>query len=214
MNLIQVNDVLPYFISDADTSASEVWCQTVSFRKGENYLVSASSGAGKSSLLAYLFGERNDYKGDILFDGKKIDSLNANAWCDIRKKNISFVFQGLKLFPELTVHENIVIKNRLTRFKSIKEINQLLDETGLAAKKNEKAAKLSFGQQQRAAVVRALCQPFDFLFLDEPFSHLDETNIEILSGIVSRELQERQAGLILCSLGREYLFNYQTRLKL
>jgi ABC-type lipoprotein export system ATPase subunit len=214
MNLIQVNDVLPYFISDADTSASDIWRQTVSFRKGENYLISAASGTGKSSLLAYLFGERKDYKGDISFDEKKINSLNANAWYDIRKKNISFVFQGLKLFPELTVHENIVIKNRLTRFKSNKEINQLLEETGLAGKKNEKAARLSFGQQQRVAIVRALCQPFDFLFLDEPFSHLDEINIGILSDIVSRELHKRQAGLNLCTLGRDYLFDYQTRLKL
>jgi ABC-type lipoprotein export system ATPase subunit len=214
MDLIQVNNVLPHFISGADAFASEIWCKEVSFRKGENQLVSATSGAGKSSLLAYLFGERNDYQGDILFDGKKNTTLNPKAWHDIRTRQISFIFQGLRLFPELTVYENIVIKNRLTRFKSNKEINQLLDELGMADKKNEKAARLSFGQQQRVAIVRALCQPFDFLFLDEPFSHLDDANIEILSNIISKELQIRQAGMILCSLGPGYLFNYQNRIKL
>jgi ABC-type lipoprotein export system ATPase subunit len=214
MNQIQVNDVLPHFISGTDASVSEIWRKKATFKKGEYYLLSASSGAGKSSLLSFLFGERNDYQGDILFNETKIDSLSSKEWRDIRRSQISFVFQGLRLFPGLTAFENILLKNRLTHYKTEDEIVRLLNYLGLAAKKDEKAGRLSFGQQQRVAILRALCQPFDFLFLDEPFSHLDEANIEILSELLLNELQMRQAGMIICSLGQGYLFDYQYCMKL
>jgi ABC-type lipoprotein export system ATPase subunit len=214
MNQIQVNDVLPHFISGTDASVSEIWRKKVTFKKGEYYLLSASSGTGKSSLLSFLFGERNDYQGDVLFDETKIDSLSSNEWRDIRRSQISLVFQGLKLFPGLTAFENILLKNHLTRYKTEDEISRLLNYLGLSAKKDEKAGRLSFGQQQRVAILRALCQPFDFLFLDEPFSHLDEANIEILSELLLNELQLRQAGMIICSLGQKYSFNYQQCMKL
>jgi ABC-type lipoprotein export system ATPase subunit len=205
---------LPYFISGTDASVSEIWCKKAIFKKGEYYLLSASSGAGKSSLLSFLFGERNDYQGDILFDETKIDALCSKEWREIRRKQISLVFQGLRLFPELTTFENIILKNRLTNYKTEDEIIRLLNYLGLAGKKDEKVALLSFGQQQRVAILRALCQPFDFFFLDEPFSHLDEANIEILSELILKELQIRQAGMIICSLGQKYAFNYQHCLKL
>jgi ABC-type lipoprotein export system ATPase subunit len=214
MNQIQVNDVLPHFISGTDASVSEIWRKKVIFQKGEYYLLSASSGAGKSSLLSFLFGERNDYRGDILFDETEINAISHKEWCDIRRNQISLVFQGLKLFPDLTAFENIILKNRLTHYKTVDEIIHLLNYLGLAAKKDEKTARLSFGQQQRVAILRALCQPFDFLLLDEPFSHLDEANIEILFELILEELQTRQAGMVICSLGQKYSFNYQCCMKL
>jgi ABC-type lipoprotein export system ATPase subunit len=214
MNLIRVNGILPRFISGTDNPVSEIWCKEVHFKKGDYTLVSATSGAGKSSLLSFLFGERKDYQGNILFDEQEINIFRAKDWHDIRKNRISFVFQGLRLFPELTAFENIVIKNRLTNFKTSGEIRHLLECTGLGDKENEKTACLSYGQQQRIAIIRALCQPFDFLLLDEPFSHLDEANIVILSNIILQELQNRHAGMILCSLGPDYSFHYQSRFKL
>ena len=214
MNSIQVNHLLPHFISDTEKPVSEIWCKEVTFNKGEYYLISASSGAGKSSLLSYVFGERKDYQGDILFDNQSITTLNSKGWNEVRKNKISFVFQGLRLFSELTALENILIKNQLTNYKTQEEIIHLLESVGLANKTNEKAARLSFGQQQRVACIRALCQPFDFLLLDEPFSHLDETNVEVLSNIIIQELQSRKAGMILCSLGPKYPFNYQHQLTL
>ena len=214
MNTIRVNNVLPCFISDTEASVSEIWRHEAVFRKGEYHLVSAVSGAGKSSLLSYIFGERRDYAGDIFYDDGKIDSLHPGEWSEVRQNQISFVFQGLRLFSELTAFENIDIKNRLSRHKTDDEIMCLLDRAGLAAKRNERAARLSYGQQQRVAVIRALCQPFDFLLMDEPFSHLDDANIEIMSNIITDELRNKRAGLILCSLGAEYPFEYNRRWKL
>jgi ABC-type lipoprotein export system ATPase subunit len=194
--------------------ASEIWLKDVNFNKGQYYLISAVSGTGKSSLLSYIFGERSDYTGDIFFDNKNIKSIKSAEWLNIRKKHIAFIFQGLRLFAELTVYENIELKNRLTKFKTKREIIELIEQFGMADKIDAKVRFLSFGQQQRVAIIRALCQPYDFLLMDEPFSHLDEPNIKLLSSLINHELQQQGAGLLLTSLGIKYPFEYYSVLKL
>jgi ABC-type lipoprotein export system ATPase subunit len=210
---IKLSRLQPSFISGVETSPSpEIWFGELCFRKGETVLISASSGQGKSSLLSYIFGERNDYAGEIRFDDRDINTLKKSEWQKIRKTELSCVFQGLRLFNGLTVMENIHLKNRLTQHKTTQEIIHLLEVAGLADKIDEKAGRLSFGQQQRVATVRALCQPFDFILMDEPFSHLDETNIAILAELITREIAQKNAAMILCSLGYEYPFNYHKKL--
>jgi len=214
LDLIHINNVLPSFFSASEVSGSEIWGRDVCFRKGEYHLVSAVSGAGKSSLLSYIFGEREDYTGNIIFDDIPLNSMKSADFSKLRQHKIGFVFQGLRLFSELTAFENIAIKNRLTDYKTNDEILSMLECAGLSEKHNEKAARLSFGQQQRVAIIRALCQPFDFLLMDEPFSHLDDDNIKTMANMVSHELKSRQAGLVLCSLGIEYPFDYCRKWKL
>ena len=206
--------LIPDFLSNVEISNSDIWGKEITFVKDEYHLISAVSGAGKSSLLSYLFGERSDYAGEIIFNDRIIDSFKSAEWSDIRQNRISFVFQGLRLFPELTAFENICLKNQLTSHKSDDEILFMLETAGLAGKCNEKAVRLSFGQQQRIAIIRALCQPFDFLFLDEPFSHLDDDNIGIMANMITKEVKSKQAGLLLCSLGVEYPFGYHKKWKL
>ncbi len=70
------------------------------------------------------------------------------------------------------------------------------------------------GQQQRVAIIRSLCQPFDFLLLDEPFSHLDKENIKIISKIINEEIKKQNASIILTSLDNEYFFDYDKILNL
>ena len=214
MNKIQVNHVIPDFISDTDNSVSEIWSKELTFQRGKNYLIRASSGKGKSSLFSYIFGERTDYAGNILLDNLNISTLTSTQWLEIRKTSISCVFQGLRLFPELTALENIIIKNQLTNHKTLSEIRSLFERLGIENKLDEKVARLSFGQQQRVAVIRALCQPFDFILMDEPFSHMDKENIIIVADIIREELAQRNASLLLSTLGEEYPFDYQQRLEL
>ena len=153
MDTIQVNHVLPYFISDTGVPVSEIWHKEVRFSRNKQYLVSASSGAGKSSLLSYIFGERTDYSGDFLYDDVSGNAMKTSEWTQLRTSVISCVFQGLRLFPELTAFENVSIKNQLTGHKTDEEIKQMFVEAGLENKMNEKVARLSFGQQQRIAVI-------------------------------------------------------------
>ena len=114
----------------------------------------------------------------------------------------------------MTVWENLKIKNNLTSFKSDNEIQSLLKKVGLYKKINNKVSQLSLGQRQRIAIIRSLCQPFDFLLMDEPFSNLDNDNIKILTELINLEVKKQNAGIILTTLNNEYLFKYDKILKL
>lgn len=175
------------------------------FKRGCRLCIHAESGGGKSSLLSFIYGNRNDYSGEILFDNKNIRSFSIPEWCDIRRKEIALLPQEMRLFPELTTIENIQLKNSLTRHKKIEEIEEMLDKLGILDKKDSLIGKMSIGQQQRVAIVRTLCQPFDFIFLDEPVSHLDETNNRIVAKLIENEALKSNAGIISTSVGNHLL---------
>ncbi len=180
---------------------SEVWQQNVTLERGKRYLISAESGTGKSSMCSYIYGYRQDYSGVIAFDGNDIRTLTVEQWCDIRQRHIAYLPQDMRLFGELTAMENVELKNRLTGFKKLEEIHHLFEIMGIADKENSLASKLSIGQQQRVAIIRTLCQPCDFILLDEPVSHLDDENNRIVADLITQEAARQGAGVIATSVG-------------
>lgn len=214
MDTIHLRQTLPQVFADRNSVVSDVWHKDLSFRKGESYLIEAASGTGKSSLCSYIYGYRNDYQGIISFDDTNIKAYSVKQWVDVRKHSLSMLFQDLRLFTELTALENVRLKNNLTAYKSKKEILALFDALGLSDKLHVKAGKLSFGQQQRVAFIRALCQPFDFLFLDEPVSHLDDANSRIMGRLAADEAVRRGAGIIVTSIGKQLDMPYGSMLQL
>ena len=96
-----------------------------------------------------------------------------------------------------------MVKNRLTSYRSESEVMGMLDRLELAHKAGEPAGRLSVGQQQRVAIVRALCQPFDFLLVDEPVSHLDVRNNATVASLIVEEATARQASVIVTSVGNK-----------
>ncbi|SHE93736.1 ABC-type lipoprotein export system, ATPase component [Bacteroides luti] len=214
MNNINLQQTLPNVFAERESIVSEVWKKNLEFRKGEIYLIEADSGTGKSSLCSYIYGYRNDYQGTFNFDKENIRNLSVSKWVDVRKHSLSMLFQELRLFSELTALENIQLKNSLTGYKSKKEIETLFEAMGIDDKYNSKVGKLSFGQQQRVAFIRSLCQPFDFIFLDEPISHLDETNGQIMGDLLMQEVKKQGAGVIVTSIGKHIELNYNKIFKL
>ena len=214
MNSIRLQKTLPTVFADRNTITSDIWHQDITFYKGKRYLIEAASGTGKSSLCSYIYGYRHDYQGIINFDGRNIRSLSVNEWVNSRRQSLSILFQELRLFPELTALENVQLKNRLTGKKKKKDILALFELLGITDKINEKAGKLSFGQQQRVAFIRCLCQPFDFIFLDEPVSHLDDENGTIMSRILSDEAEKQGAGILITSIGKHLVMEYDSIFKL
>lgn len=214
MDFIHLQQTLPQVFADRNSVSSDVWHQDLTFRKGEMYLIEAASGTGKSSLCSYIYGYRNDYQGIINFGETNIKSCSVRDWVELRKRSLSMLFQDLRIFSELTALENIQLKNQLTGYKKKKEIQAIFETLGIADKLNVKAAKLSFGQQQRVAFIRALCQPFDFLFLDEPISHLDDENSRIMGELIHREAEKQGAGVIVTSIGKHIELPYHKILKL
>jgi len=198
---IALNNTLPRVFAGHDGIHSDVWQQDIKLERGKRYLISAESGTGKSSMCSYIYGYRQDYSGTITFDGQDIRLLTVAQWCDIRQRHIAYLPQDMRLFGELTAMENVELKNRLTGFKSRDEIIKLFEAMGIADKVDSLASKLSIGQQQRVAIIRALCQPCDFILLDEPVSHLDDENNHIVARLIIEEAQRQGAGVIATSVG-------------
>ncbi len=201
METITLNNTLPRVFAGQDSIHSEIWLHDVTLERGKRYLISAESGTGKSSLCSYIYGYRQDYSGTIAFDGKDINTLTIDQWCDVRLRHIAYLPQDMRLFGELTAMENVELKNRLTSHKSRNEVLKLFEIMGIADKVDSLASKLSIGQQQRVAIIRTLCQPCDFIMLDEPVSHLDEENNRIVADLITQEADRQGAGIIATSVG-------------
>ena len=214
MNTIKLKGVVPEIFASNNELHSDVWLSDVEFEQGKRYLIKADSGTGKSSLLSYIYGQRGDYRGDIMFNDQNIQTLSSHDWCMVRQSMLSILFQDLKLFGELTALENVEIKNRLTKTQTSRVIKGWFEELGIADKLNSRADHLSYGQQQRVALIRALCQPFNFLLLDEPISHLDDRNGEVMRDIIIREATRQGAGIIATSIGKHMDMEYNKILSL
>lgn len=202
MDKITLENVVPAVFAGNESLTSDVWGKNLVFDKGRTYLVEAASGTGKSTMCSYIIGYRKDYSGRILFDDKDIRSFGDARWSDIRQLSISLLFQELRLFPELTAWENIAIKNQLTGHKSDAEIRGWFERLGIGDKKDCRLGLMSYGQQQRVAMIRALVQPFDFIVADEPISHLDDDNSCIMADIMHEEALQQGAGMIVTSIGK------------
>ena len=208
MDRITLYHTLPEVFAGKDYIDSDIWHQDVEFERGRFYQIEAASGTGKSSLCSYIYGYRSDYQGIINFDGNNIRNLSVKDWVNIRKQSLSMLFQDLRLFTELTAMENVLLKNSLTGFKKRKDIKNLFYELDIGDKMNVEVGKLSFGQQQRVALIRALCQPSDFIFLDEPVSHLDEVNARNMARILTEEAMKQGAGVVVTSIGKSLELDY------
>lgn len=207
-------DVFSGMESEEPVSRSQIWLRDVSLERPGRYMIEAESGTGKSSLCSFIYGMRADYRGTILFDGVDVRSFTPEQWCRLRTGSIAYLPQEMRLFPELTVMENIDIKNRLTGFRSATWIAGALERLGIAQKADAPAGRLSVGQQQRVAIIRALCQPFSFLLIDEPVSHLDERNNAIVAALVSEAADEAGAAVIATSVGNKISLTFNRTLLL
>jgi ABC-type lipoprotein export system ATPase subunit len=215
---IRSNSVIPnvFVGSLPEGGPSDVWQQVLNFHRGKSYLIEAASGRGKSSFCTFLCGLRSDYQGEIaLLDaqGHAIGKTKDEG-CILRRQSLAMMFQGHRLFPELTAVENVMLKSLLTNFYTEEQVRQMLIKLGLQNRLDTPCARLSLGQQQRVAFVRTLTQPADFFLLDEPISHLDMANAEIMSAMLKERQQKDGAGVIVTSIGNRLPYEYDNIIKL
>lgn len=205
IDTIQLDGVLPRVFRDSSgdrqVTSSKVWLSSLTFRRPEIYMVAAESGAGKSSLCSFIYGNRSDYEGRILFDGTDIRKFSIDRWCAIRRESIALLPQEMRIFPELTAMDNVLLKNRLTDRFTAAEIRVMFERLDISAKTDAVAGCLSVGQQQRVAIIRSLCQPFSFILLDEPVSHLDQRNNHAAARLIAEIAASQQASIIATSVG-------------
>jgi len=201
---IEFKHTVPYPLKSQKLDKSMVWNSNLLLESSTNFLVKSDSGKGKSTFISYCYGLRNDYEGDVIINDTELKLISLNQWSLIRKNQLSIVPQDLKLFPEMTAMENLLIKNNLTCHKKESEILNMLEILNMMEFKDQKASTLSLGQQQRIAIIRSLLQPFEILLMDEPFSHLDESNIEKALQLINNECSLQGASYIMTSLGYQY----------
>jgi ABC-type lipoprotein export system ATPase subunit len=201
MQLI-LNNLLPTYFPETRKENSEVWGKQLTFQPGDMVKIVAPSGSGKSSLMHFLYGLRNDYSGDIRYGNHSIKSFTAEDFASQRRDNVSIVLQDLRLLPEQSVYENLYIKHQLKPYHSAEKIREMAERLGIGSKLNSKCKTCSYGEQQRIAIIRGLLQPFQLLLLDEPFSHLDTNNSMKAMDLMMEEATARGAAIIFADLER------------
>lgn len=211
---ITFQKIMPIPLASIEHGPESIWGKEIELQAGKKIMLNASSGKGKSTFTHTIFGLRRDFAGKLMYDQTDITGFSPDEWTTIRKEKISVVFQDLQLFNNLSVKENLHIKNNLCQVFSDAELFEMLEMLEIGNKWDQSCGLLSMGQQQRVAIIRALCQPFKWLILDEPFSHLDKENSQRCLKLINKRCDELQAGFVLTTLGDSYDFTYDQELKL
>lgn len=140
-------------------------------------IIMGSSGSGKSTLLYLLSGLDNITAGEVYYQGQRIDDYTEGQMADFRTNKISFVYQAINLIPEFTIYENIVFPGYLTGKRKSdvqKRAHEVMTSMNIGHLKNRLPSQVSGGQQQRAAIGRALINNPEVIFADEPTGSLNE----------------------------------------
>lgn len=211
---ITFQNIMPQPLASIQHGADSIWGNEILLKHRKKIMLNAASGKGKSTFTNVIFGLRKDFEGKLLYDQIDTNNFSPDDWTKIRREKISVVFQDLQLFPTLTVKENLHLKNDLCHVFSDMELIQMLAELEIDNKWEQQCGLLSMGQQQRVAIIRALCQPFEWLILDEPFSHLDYENSQRSLKLINQRCDALNAGFVLTTLGESHDFTYDQEIKL
>jgi predicted ABC-type transport system involved in lysophospholipase L1 biosynthesis ATPase subunit len=144
-------------------------------KTGETVSIMGESGSGKSTLLHVLGGLDNPKSGSVHFKGQSVYGMSGVRRARFRAENVGFVFQSFHLLPELDILENVALPAMALRSggDAKERAADLLKEVGLGARIGHRPQELSGGEQQRAALARALMNAPDLIFCDEPTGNLD-----------------------------------------
>ncbi|MFI6600707.1 ABC transporter ATP-binding protein [Nonomuraea sp. NPDC050536] len=150
---------------------------TLDFPRGRFVAVMGPSGSGKSTLLNCAAGLDPPTSGSVVIGGVDLARLSETRRTELRRRHIGFVFQSYNLLPVLDVQENITLPLRLAGIRPDRAwLRELIDRVGLSDRLHHTPAELSGGQEQRAAIARALAARPDVVFADEPTGALDRTS--------------------------------------
>lgn len=173
---------------------------STSFHRGNSYAIVGSSGSGKSTLLHMIAGIEPLSSGSVNFNNTNIQKLPIQDKINLLQHNIGIIFQQSLLIHELSVIENIMLKQiiqgKLTANHQ-EHAQQLLSNINLLDKANCMPNVLSGGQQQRIALLRAIFQTPQFLLADEPTGNLDKTSSEQVIQLMFDYQKKYAMGLII-----------------
>ena len=174
--ILELNNVTKIFQSKERTFTA-LNNISLTIKKGEYLAIVGKSGSGKSTLLNMITGIDHPTKGKVIVNNTEVGKLNESKLAQWRGKNIGIVFQFFQLIPTLSISENILLAmefvNEIPKKEREKKVNDLLTQVGIINHKNKMPSALSGGEQQRAAIARALANNPDIIIADEPTGNLD-----------------------------------------
>jgi lipoprotein-releasing system ATP-binding protein len=200
-------------------AAELVLFENLSFEvgKGEMLAIVGQSGTGKSTLLHILGALEKPSAGEIYFGGQKLGSMSDDTAADFRNRKIGYVWQFHYLLPEFTAVENVampLLMRGMQKSEAEKEALGWLDKVGLQARASHRAGELSGGEQQRAALARALITRPEVLLADEPTGDLDSRTSDIVFELISRLHEEQQLSSLIATHNMSFAWRCHRVLKL
>ena len=179
------------FIIGNNTILSEL---NFSLDNGSHLIISGPSGSGKSTLINLMSGLYRPTSGHVSFESNDYSKLTDKDIDEMRAKNFGLIFQRLHLIKHLTVEQNILLG-----FNKIKlpNIEKLIEDIGLTAKKKQLAKDLSFGESQRVAIARGVVNNPKIIFADEPTSSLDDENTTRVLNLISAEANKNKSSIVI-----------------
>ena len=187
---------------------------SMSVDQGEFVSLMGASGSGKSTLLYLIGGLDRDFQGNISVCGSDIGSMKDKKLSDLRLKNMGFVFQFYNLVMNLNVSDNILLPQTINGKKKSdlkKDLDEILEITGLTEKRKAMPNTLSGGQQQRVAIARAVLGNPSIILADEPTGNLDAASTREIMELFQR-LNKEKGMTILQVTHSEQCAEYGTRI--
>jgi putative ABC transport system ATP-binding protein len=169
---------------------------SLSIASGEFVSLVGPSGSGKSTLLHLAGGLDKPDHGLVRVAGIDLSSLGAGELARVRRRQIGFVFQFFQLLPTLTVRENVELPLTFDGRRKV-DATELIERVGLAGKAERRPGELSGGEMQRVAIARALVAGAPLILADEPTGNLDSTNAADVLDMLTEQVREAGASLLL-----------------
>ena len=176
--------------------------------QGTNIGITGKSGSGKSTFLQIVASLDKPSSGEIFFNDNKFNQMKNDELSKLRLENFGFVYQFHHLLEDMTILENVLLPNQYNKSDNKfnkEEIFNLLEKVGLSERLNHLPWKLSGGEKQRAAIVRAIVNKPNFLFLDEPTGNLDESNAKSIQELLINLSKDLKFSLITSSHDIEFI---------
>jgi len=175
---------------------------------GEELAVAGESGSGKSTFLNLIAGILTPDSGRVILDGQKISALSEPARDRSRAATVGYVFQSFNLLQGYSCLENVLLAMAFGPGADRERAEQLLRHVGLGDRLHERPRRLSWGQQQRVAVARALANRPKLVLADEPTGNLDHRNAAEVIALMRETCREAGAALLLATHDREILSRF------
>jgi ABC-type lipoprotein export system ATPase subunit len=204
---ITLDKIVPHPLK-SNTSHSSVWGKILEIEEGTICEINAASARGKTTLISIIYGLRFDYEGDVILDGKSIRSIDEKEWPGIRNTSLSILFQDLRLFDFLTGEENILVKSGIADSSNAEQMSAMAERLEVSVCLKKTVRELSFGEKQRIAIIRALSQPYRFILLDEPWSHLDKKHAKEASALILERSVAQKAAIVCTTLDKSDMFPF------